>query len=151
MRLLQGLSFLFLAAFANAKLASEYDHAAYLDPEENYKLYWSVKDVDNSIHFAVEVNTTGWVGFGISAGLSGSMKGADIVIGWVDSQGKGHLQVRRVVFSKIFCPWAPFPVPFVGGPLQTIAPNASFYFPLKEVKRLYGQGKKGNKPRLHFM
>ena len=74
-------------------LTKEYDHAAYLDPDEKFKLYWSVKDVDESIHFAVEVKTTGWVGFGISAGLSGSMKGADIVMGWVDSQGKGHLKV----------------------------------------------------------
>ena len=93
MRLNHGLSLLFLAAFASANLTSEYDHTAYLDSEEKYKLYWSVNDADKSIDFAVEVHTTGWVGFGISAGLSGSMKGADIVIGWVDSQGKGHLQV----------------------------------------------------------
>jgi len=91
-RIQRVLSFLFLAAFANANLTTEYDHAAYLDPEEDFKLYWSVKDTDKSMHFAVEVNTTGWVGFGISAGLSGSMKGADMVVGWVDSQGKGHLQ-----------------------------------------------------------
>jgi len=92
MSILQGLFLFCLTAFVTANLRNEYDHAAYLDPEENYKLYWSVKDADKSIHFAVEVNTTGWVGFGISAGLSGSMKGADIVIGWVDSKGKGHLQ-----------------------------------------------------------
>ena len=78
-------------AFAN--LSSEYNHAAYLDPDENYMLYWSVKHADKSIHFAAEVKTTGWVGFGISAGLSGSMKDADIVIGWVDSKGKPYLQV----------------------------------------------------------
>ena len=88
-----------LAVFANAYLKNEYDHSAYLNPEEDYKLYWSIKDADKSIHFAVEVNTTGWVGFGISAGLSGSMKGADMVIGWVDSQGKGHLQVCHTITS----------------------------------------------------
>ena len=91
--ILHALSLLCLAEFVIAKLTDEYDHAAYLDPEEDYKLYWSVKDADKSIHFAVEVATAGWVGFGISAGLSGSMIGADIVIGWVDSQGKGHIQV----------------------------------------------------------
>jgi len=90
--LLQALFCFFLAALVTADLTDEYDHAAYLDPEENYKLYWSVKDADKSIHFAVEVNTTGWVGFGISAGLSGNMKGADLVVGWVDSQGKGYLK-----------------------------------------------------------
>ena len=85
---------LFLVPVVIADLKSEYDHAAYLDPEENYKLYWSVKDADKSIHFAAEVKTIGWVGFGISAGLSGNMKSADMVVGWVDSQGKGNLQVR---------------------------------------------------------
>ncbi|XP_065055869.1 DBH-like monooxygenase protein 1 [Rhopilema esculentum] len=83
---------LIFAASVLANLKDEYDHAAFLDPKESYKLYWSVKDADKSIHFAAEVKTTGWVAFGISAGLSGSMKGADIVVGWVDSKGKGHLK-----------------------------------------------------------
>ena len=104
MSILQGLFLFCVTAFVTANLRNEYDHAAYLDPEENYKLYWSLKDADKSIHFAVEVNTTGWVGFGISAGLSGSMKGADIVIGWVDSKGKGHLQVCRAIVLNIFLP-----------------------------------------------
>eukprot|EP00795_Rhopilema_esculentum_P003456 gene3458-1835_t len=84
---------LIFAASVLANLKDEYDHAAFLDPKESYKLYWSVKDADKSIHFAAEVKTTGWVAFGISAGLSGSMKGADIVVGWVDSKGKGHLKL----------------------------------------------------------
>jgi len=90
--ILSALSLLCLASFLTANLTNEYNHAAYLDPAEDYKLYWSVKDSDKSIHFAVEVATAGWIGFGISAGLSGSMIGADIAIGWVDSQGKGHLK-----------------------------------------------------------
>ena len=85
----------------NAALNDDYDHSVHLDVAENYKLYWSVKDTDKSIHFAAEVNTTGWVGFGISAGLSGSMKGADIAIGWVDSTGYGHLKVKS--FSNQYC------------------------------------------------
>ena len=93
--ILSALSLLCLASFLTANLTNEYNHAAYLDPAEDYKLYWSVKDSDKSIHFAVEVATAGWIGFGISAGLSGSMIGADIAIGWVDSQGKGHLKVCR--------------------------------------------------------
>ena len=90
---------LLLVPSTNAALKDDYDHSAYLDVAENYKLYWSVKDADKSIHFAVEVNTTGWVGFGISAGLSGNMKGADIAMGWVDSSGRGHLKVNSV-FTK---------------------------------------------------
>ena len=90
--------FLFLVPLVIADLTSEYDHAAYLDTEENYKLYWSVKDANKSIYFATEVKTLGWVGFGISVGLSGNMKSADMVVGWVDSQGKGHLQVTLHIY-----------------------------------------------------
>ena len=85
-----------LITFAAAELKDEYNHAAYLDADENYQLFWSVKNADKSIHFAVKVKTTGWVGFGISVGLSGSMKDADIVVGWVDSQGKGHIEVSEI-------------------------------------------------------
>ena len=88
------LAFLYLATFVVADLSSEYNHEAYLDPNEMYKLYWSVKDGDKSIHFAVEVKTTGWVGFGISVGLTGKMMDADIVIGFVDSKGQARLDVR---------------------------------------------------------
>ena len=88
---------LLLISSTNAALKDDYDHSAYLDVAENFKLYWSVKDADKSIHFATEVNTAGWVGFGISAGLSGSMKGADIAMGWVDSTGNGHLKVHPFI------------------------------------------------------
>ena len=90
----QALFCLCLSQPAAADLKDEYNHAAYLDADENYQLFWSVKDADKSIHFAVKVKTTGWVGFGISAGLSGNMKSADMILGWVDSKGKGHLQVN---------------------------------------------------------
>ena len=92
------LKLLLLLAFTyqtDATLASEYDHSAFLDVNEAFKLYWSVKDADKSIHCAVEVKTTGWVGFGISKGLSGTMKDSDIVMGWVDSKGKSHIMVSR--------------------------------------------------------
>ena len=93
---LKGFILGYLALLINAELKDEYNHAAYLDADENYQLFWSVKDADKSIHFAVEAKTTGWVGFGISSGLSGSMKSADMIVGWVDSQGKGHLQVSNL-------------------------------------------------------
>lgn len=96
------MSFLFLISFSillstfssiNAELKDDYDHFAYLDVEEKYKLFWSVKHADQSIHFAAQVNTTGWVGFGISKGLAGNMVGADLVIGGVDDSRKGYLKV----------------------------------------------------------
>ena len=77
----------------NGELKDDYDHFAYLDVEEKYKLFWSVKSADQSIHFAAQVNTTGWVGFGISKGLAGNMVGADLVIGGVDGSKKGYLKV----------------------------------------------------------
>ena len=81
-----------------ATLSEEYDHAAYLDENMLYKLYWSVKHADKLIHLAAEVKTTGWVGFGISQGLSGRMLNADIVIGWVDATGKAHLKVFLIEY-----------------------------------------------------
>lgn len=76
-----------------ANLEAEYDHSAWLEPNEIYKLHWSVNRADKSIKFAAEVKTTGWIGFGISKGLTGNMVGADIAIGWVDSAGKGFIKV----------------------------------------------------------
>ena len=76
-----------------SNLEAEYDHSAWLEPNEIYKLHWSVNHADKSIKFAAEVKTTGWIGFGISKGLTGNMIGADIAIGWVDSAGKGFVKV----------------------------------------------------------
>ena len=86
-------SLLALFSPCGANLAAEYNHFAALDELEDYKLYWSVDRADKSISFAVEVLTTGWVGFGISSG-NGKMKGSDLVIGWV-KDCKGYLTVSR--------------------------------------------------------
>lgn len=43
-----------------------------------------------TLEFTVE--TLGWVGFGLSP--NGAMAGADIITGWVDGDGVGHIQVR---------------------------------------------------------
>ena len=84
-------SLLGLFSSCGADLATEYNHFAALDELEDYKLYWSLDRADKSISFAVEVRTTGWVGFGISSG-NGKMKGSDLVIGWV-KDCKGYLMV----------------------------------------------------------
>ena len=86
--------FLYLLSHVSSlKLTDQYDHTVILDPLEKYQLHWTVNRTDKKISFAVQVNTTGWVGLGFSQGLSGQMKGADIVIGWVGKGGKGHLKV----------------------------------------------------------
>ena len=82
---------LFLLSTAN--VSEKYQHFAPLDELGSYKLYWSVDRKHESIYFAVEVRTTGWIGFGISTG-NGKMKGSDLVIGWV-KDCKGYLTVRN--------------------------------------------------------
>ena len=83
---------------ALANLASEYTNFAALDEDENVKLYWSVDANQDMFYFAVEANTVGWVGFGISSG-QGKMKGADIVIGWV-KDGKAEFAVSLYERAK---------------------------------------------------
>ena len=77
---------------AAADLSKIYSHHAVLDPEEKMKLYWTVDWDGKSVSFAVEAETTGWVGFGISSG-NGRMVGSDLVIGWV-KDGQGYLKVK---------------------------------------------------------
>ena len=81
-----------LISVSAADLSSEFAHHAVLDPKELMKLYWTVDWDKETISFAVEAATTGWVGFGISSG-NGKMVGSDVVIGWV-KDSKGYLTVR---------------------------------------------------------
>ena len=48
--------------------------------------------MEETISFAVHVNTTGWVGFGLSP--NGQMPNSDVVIGWVDRSGSVAFQVN---------------------------------------------------------
>ena len=68
-----------------------YDFHKTLDSAGKYELYWSFDLEKETISFAVRVQTTGWIGFGLSP--NGQMPQSDVVIGWVDDNGKGYLQV----------------------------------------------------------
>ena len=70
-------------------LATEYAFTANL--HESYELFWSYDLDAKTISFAMRVRTEGWVGFGISP--NGQMPGSDVVIGWVDADGKVFLHV----------------------------------------------------------
>ncbi len=59
---------------------TEYDFELDLVPNGVYNMWWSFDDKEITIE--VKAQTTGYVGFGLSP--SGSMAGADIVIGGVD-------------------------------------------------------------------
>lgn len=95
---------------ASADLLSEYAHYAVLDGEEKMKLFWTVDWDAETVSFALEAETTGWVGFGFSTG-SGQMVDSDVVIGWV-KDNQGYLTVRillnTLVLSKHCCCIAAF-------------------------------------------
>lgn len=85
----------FHAANAKKDLSSEFTNSTALDEAQKVTLYWSVDWKARSISFAVEAQTTGWVGFGISSGR-GQMIGADIVIGGVTDDGNQYFTVGYV-------------------------------------------------------
>ncbi|XP_041832716.1 DBH-like monooxygenase protein 2 homolog [Melanotaenia boesemani] len=57
----------------------------YLDPDRLVYLMWGFDNVQGNIKFQLAVNSTGWVGFGLSP--NGGMKGSDIVIGGLGPSG----------------------------------------------------------------
>ena len=71
-----------MAACAH-NLEVEYRFSAVLD--DGYKLHWNFDLERQTIAFAINVSTTGWVGFGLSP--NGQMPQSDVVIGWVHSDG----------------------------------------------------------------
>ena len=72
-------------------LSKRYRFKQVLDSEGSYVLHWSFDLEAGSIEFAVNVSTTGWVGFGLSP--NGQMPLSDVVIGWVDDQGEPQFHV----------------------------------------------------------
>ena len=94
--------FVFLATFhssVSADLLSEYAHHVVLDAEQKMKLFWTIDWDMEKVSFAIEAETTGWVGFGFST-RSGQMIGSDVVIGWV-KDNKGYLTVRVILKNTI--------------------------------------------------
>ena len=84
-----------LTGLGGANHLSRYPFSAVLLDDENgyYALYWNFTRSTESIYFAVNVSTTGWVGFGLSP--DGQMTGSDVVIGWV-AGGNGYLHVSQL-------------------------------------------------------
>ncbi|XP_045124485.1 DBH-like monooxygenase protein 1 [Portunus trituberculatus] len=77
-------------ASQNGLAAVDFQHQAVLDQRGAFLMMWTPgKD---SVTVEVQVATTGWVGVGFSP--NGGMRGADITLGWVDSQGQLHVHDR---------------------------------------------------------
>ena len=70
-------------------LEEEYRFSVILD--DGYTLHWNFDLEQQTIAFAVNVSTTGWVGFGLSP--NGQMPQSDVVIGWVDDDGNTQFHV----------------------------------------------------------
>ena len=92
---------LLLCSFALGRqaLSQKYKFSAQLSGDD-YVLYWSANLESNQIEFAVNVSTTGWVGFGLSP--NGQMPGSDVVIGWVDNTGKVTFHVSLLLVCVSF-------------------------------------------------
>ena len=77
---------------------SSYPFKATLNTAENgglYELYWNFDNDAENIYFAVRVETTGWVGFGLSP--NGQMPNSDMVIGWVTDDGDIVFHVSLII------------------------------------------------------
>ena len=91
------LCFVHIASGAHDFL-QEYRFSAALDGN-NYMLHWTVDLQAEVINFALNVSTTGWVGFGLSP--NGQMPGSDVVIAWIDSNGQVFLAVSLTLLPII--------------------------------------------------
>jgi len=76
---------------------NDYEHSEVMDPDGKYTLHWTADRTTLELRAAVEVQTTGWVGLGIS---EMGMDGADVLIAYVDDN-TGDLHFKdRFVYSK---------------------------------------------------
>jgi hypothetical protein len=64
----------------------EYDYNVHFD-DDNYMIFWSING--SIISVGLKAKTTGWVALGIDP--TSRMKNADMIFGWVDSDGTAHI------------------------------------------------------------
>ena len=75
-----------------------WNYHLWLDPHQKFSLKWNVNTEEESIIFLCEVQTRGWVGFGLSP--NGGMKDSDIIIAWVnDNDGIAHFHVSLFILD----------------------------------------------------
>ena len=77
----------------------KYPFSNYLD-DSTFKLHWDFNMQQQKIDFAVNVSTNGWIGFGITPNV-GMMLKADIVVGWVNSDGTAGFHVSSYMYISI--------------------------------------------------
>ena len=82
-----------VTAHTHDELSEQYTYNVQLDSEGRYTIFYSYDEDSSILRIAVLVQTTGWIGLGISP--NGQMPGSDVVMGWVDGSGRGFLQVAN--------------------------------------------------------
>ena len=82
------------------ELSEQYTYNVQLDNEGRYTMFYSYDTELSILRIAVLVQTTGWIGLGISP--NGQMPGSDVVMGWVDRSGQAFLQVTALTSSSSF-------------------------------------------------
>ena len=88
-----------VTAHTHDELSEQYTYNVQLDSEGRYTMFYSYDEDLRILRIAVLVQTTGWIGLGISP--NGQMPGSDVVMGWVDGSGRGFLQVTKLYCSAI--------------------------------------------------
>jgi hypothetical protein len=79
----------------------KWSRSTWLDGHNHkFHLSWNFNDQSEKITFLVEVQTKGWVGFGISK--NGRMSNSDVVIGWVTDDNETFFHVSLEYFFSIF-------------------------------------------------
>ena len=76
--------------FGNLSSRYAFNTTLYDRDGDTYVLHWNFSTAERTIAFAVNVSTTGWVGFGISP--NGGKTNSDVVIGWVRN-GRAYFHV----------------------------------------------------------
>ena len=76
-------------------LSEQYTYNVQLDNEGRYTMFYSYDTKLSILRIAVLVQTTGWIGLGVSP--NGQMPGSDVVMGWVDRSGQAFVQVIVLV------------------------------------------------------
>ena len=80
-------------AHTHGELSEQYTYSVEMDTEGRYTMFYSYDEASSILRIAVRVQTTGWIGLGISP--NGQMPGSDVVMGWVDQNGTAFLQVKN--------------------------------------------------------
>ena len=71
----------------------------------NYNASWDFTSATDTLHFMVEVRTTGWVGFGVATQAPTNMTGYDVAVGGVFN-GSGYIRVNSLSLLVLY--WAYF-------------------------------------------